>query len=391
MVKRKFEKSFLIIVILALQIIFFSGFITRVMTTLYLDNFESYVTTQVAKRAYAVWEDGAQLEISLDEKSGENNSRGMRIDILGPNKMDGSKTGSVFHSLPLLQRNWTGASGIRFWVKNTDKSDLWLTLNFKEAYNEYWAIRHGAEYLLEADGKPLFQEECFYGNIRIPAEFTGKVIVPIESFSVPEWNTARGDEILQLNDIESYALGITLDDKYPLTFYIDTFEVFISSEPFTFIQGVRQIQIPDSGQLNEFYKIKTTGKNEYVNGSSVTWMVESALNTLVRIEEDGSLIIPSGSKDETITIFFNSDIPMIDQRVGYNVRLFHPENLANREINEETNNVPSALLSKTTPYDQFSQEFEAWAREYRPLFVLISVGLVLLFIFILSTFQRKLK
>ncbi len=371
--------------------IFSSGFIHREISTIYLDNFDAYVTTQVARRAYAAWEDGAQLEISLQEKSGEKGTRGLRIDALGPNSLDGNKTGSIFHSLPLMRRNWTGASGIRFWINNPDTNDLWLTLNFKEAYNEYWSVRHGAEYLLEGNDKPLFQEECFYGNIRIPGEFMGKVIIPMESFSVPDWNTARGDEILQLNDIESYALGITLDEKYPLTFIIDSFEVISSSEPFVFIQGVREIEIPESGQLNEFFKIKSTGRMGSEDVTSIAWMVESALNPRVTIDKDGTLTIPSGSSDEIITVFFHRDIPAYSQKTGYSVRLFNQRNSADGEVIQEASSVPAALLSQPSNYDRFSREFETWAREYRPLFVLISVGLVLLFIFILSTFQSKLK
>lgn len=390
MILQKSGKVQKFILFFSLLVLFSLGF-SKDISTIFIDDFEGYVTTQLVKRAYAVWEDGAILNISMNERSGENASRSMQIDVLGPNTLDGSQTGSIYHSLPLTKRNWSGASAFRFWIKNPDKSDLWLTLNFKESYNEYWSIRHGAQVLMVEERGGAFQEDCFYGNIRVPAEFTGKVVIPMESFSVPQWNTARGDEILQLKDIESYALGITLNDDYPRTYIVDSVEVIAVPDPFLFINGERQIQIPDSGQLSEFYSIQPIGGTITDDNGSINWTLESKLNPVVTIDKNGTLTIPSSSKDESILLIASVDTPSYARKVGYSIKLFHTQTESAQSKTAGSEKIPPVLITKPTAYDQFVREFETWAREYRPLFVVISVGFVLLFIFILSSFQSKLK
>ncbi len=239
------------------------------------ENFEEYFSTVQVKRAFTIWQDGASLDISLDTKQIEGGKQSLRIDVLGPNPFDGVKNGSIYHALPMGSRNWLNASEISFWVSNPSDNALWLTFNFKEAYNEYWSVKHGGAFLLQSSAGSSIQYESQYGNLVIPAQFTGKVILPVNNFSIPEWNTARGDKQLQLANIESFAIGITLNEDYPRTFYIDSLNILPPGETPATIHGVKQIRIPESGEYRVAYKIENGLSEDSIQGN---WKVKSQTN-----------------------------------------------------------------------------------------------------------------
>ncbi len=355
---------------------------------IFSDNFESYVSTYQLEKAYADWEDGAQLEISLENTQADGSGNAMRIKVLGPNPYDGQKSGSIYHSLPLFSRNWTDAAGVSFWISNPSDDVLWLTFNFKEAYNEYWSVASGMPFLLSGKDGAYIQSQCQYGNLVIPAQFTGKVVIPLGSFSVPEWNTARGDQILQTRSIESYAIGIALNNDYPRVFYFDTFEVLRSDEVPVAIDGEVVIRIPDSGEHLETYTVRIGFEDEKVEGS---WKVETLSNPGLSMDMSGVLTIPVGSVDEVISVVFTSVENGTEKKVSLPVKLVSGKMTpANSYGDEETNAIPSELLEKTE-YEQFAADFETWALEHRPLFVTISVFLVVLVIYMLSNLQNRLK
>ena len=107
-------------------------------------------------------------------------------------------------SCPYSQRNWSDGTGVRFWVINLNTEPLSLSFNFKEEFNEYWAVSGSGAYFLQGEDGSLLQQKIQYGNLQIPAIFQGFVVIPFYSFSVPEWNTALGDHVMKLARIESY-------------------------------------------------------------------------------------------------------------------------------------------------------------------------------------------
>lgn len=351
--------------------------------SLYSDDFEGYVTTKLVRHAYAVWEDGAQLEINLENKNVGDGAQALRVDVLGPNPLDNATTGSIYHSLPLNRRDWSNSAGIRFWINNPSKDNLWLTFNFKEAYNEYWSVDSGAPYLLVGSDLSVQQEECQYGDMVIPAEFTGRVVIPISSFAVPDWNTARGDRKLQLSAIESYALGVTIHNDYPQTFYFDSFEVLSPDEIIPVIKGVRQIEIPPSGEHRETYQIinSTTGST-----IPAAWKVKSSINPGLAVTGDGSLTIPSTAYAGVATLYANSTATGAETLTSLQIKL-----TGGAFPVQETQTADVVPAPTKTAYEKFAADFEKWAMEYRPLFVIISVTLVVICIFFLSRFQNRLK
>jgi hypothetical protein len=354
---------------------------------LYRDDFEYYVTSKLVQQSYTAWEDGAKLDVQLEKDIVGDGSQSMRVDVLGPNPMDNVTSGSIYHSLPLTNRDWSHSVGVRFWINNPSIDYLWLTFNFKEAYNEYWAVNPGAPFLLQGLDGSIQQYDCQYGNLVIPPNFTGRVIIPVSSFAVPEWSTARGDKKLQLYAIESYALGVTLQKDFPRTFYIDTFEVLSPAEILPVILGVKQIEIPSSGE-----HLETFDNVDITTGSKIStlWKVESPNNPDLVITDDGVLIIPSTSKAGLATIYSkwsnSGDGSFISKEIKLTGGVF-PQ-IDNSESGSSSEVVP---MPEKTAYDRFASDFEKWAMDYRPLFVVISVSVVVLIIFLLSRFQNKLK
>jgi len=354
---------------------------------LYRDDFEQYVTSKLVQQSYTAWEDGAKLDVQLEKDIVGDGSQSMRVDVLGPNPMDNVTSGSIYHSLPLTNRDWSHSAGVRFWINNPSTDYLWLTFNFKEAYNEYWAVNPGAPYLLLGLDASIQQFDCQYGNLVIPPNFIGRVIIPISSFTVPEWSTARGDKKLQLSAIESYALGVTLQKDYPRTFYIDTFEVLSPAETLPVIHGVKQIEIPSSGEHLESF-----GVVDITTGSTIStlWKVESPNNPDLVITGDGILTIPSTAKAGLATIYSkwsnSGDGSFISKEIKLTGGVFPQAENPEASTSSEVVRIP-----EKTAYDEFASDFEKWAMDYRPLFVVISVSVVVIIIFLLSRFQNKLK
>ncbi len=360
--------------------------VTSRQESLYKDTFEQYVTTKLVQQAYQVWEDGARLEVNLDTDKEGIGTKSLRVDVIGPNSLTDATSGSIYHSLALNQRDWSNSSGFRFWIKNPSNDSLWLTFNFKEAYNEYWSVTAGAPFIIEGEDSRFVQLESRYGNLVIPPGFSGRVTIPIASFTVPDWNTARGDKQLQLSSIESFALGVTVQKDYPRTFFIDSFEVLSAGTAIPVIQGVREIEIPTSGEHVEKFQLVDITKG---TGITPFWNVKSLADPGLSISPDGSLAISSSSKAGRVTITASIDIN------GENFITYKDIQLtggASPAVDQSSDSPDEAILLPTqTAYDAFASDFEKWAMEYRPLFVFISVSLVLMFIFLLSRFQNKLK
>lgn len=354
--------------------------------SLYKETFEQYVTTKLVQQAYQVWEDGARLEVNLDTNKEGVGTKSLRVDVIGPNPLTNATSGSIYHSLALTRRDWSNSSGFRFWIKNPSNDSLWLTFNFKEAYNEYWSVTAGAPFIIEGVDSRLVQMESRYGNLVIPPDFSGWVTIPISSFSVPDWNTARGDKQLQLSSIESFALGVTVQNDYPRTFFIDSFEVLSAETTIPVITGVREIEIPTSGEHIEKFQLVDITKG---TGITPLWNVKSPANPGLSISPDGSLAIPYSSKAEWITITASVDINGENVTTSEEIQLTGGAFPAGDQSSDSPEE--AIVLPTQTAYDAFASDFEKWAMEYRPLFVLISVSLVLIFIFLLSRFQNKLK
>ncbi len=390
---RKLLKIYQLLV-LALFIIIFSGFsnsylalVSPPQEQLFIDTFEQYVTTKLVRQAYQVWEDGARIEVNLDTNAVGIGTKSLKVDVIGPNPMDNVSSGSIYHSLPLNQRNWSNSSGFRFWIKNPSNNSLWLTFNFKEAYNEYWSVAEGAPYIIEDKTSPSIQLESQYGNLIIPPDFTGWVTIPIGSFSVPDWNTARGDKTLQLSSIESYALGVTVQKDYPRTFYIDNFEVLSSDVVIPLIEGTNEIEIPKSGEHLEKFQAVDIAKGTAL---SAEWSIDSQNNHDLSITSGGSVIIPSSAKAGFVNIAAsvksNEKTFVITRKTLLTGGAFPIAEDHSADASNQVLPIPTK-----TAYEEFASNFEKWAMDYRPLFVIISVSVVLMFILILSRFQNNLK
>ncbi len=263
---------------------------------------------------------------------------------------------------------------------------LWLTFNFKEAYNEVLVCKAWRAFLLQSSAGSSIQYESQYGNLVIPAQFTGKVILPVNNFSIPEWNTARGDKQLQLANIESFAIGITLNEDYPRTFYIDSLNILPPGETPATIHGVKQIRIPESGEYRVAYKI------EKVYQRIPSRKLESKKSTNRCFHRSRRCFNNSrGTRDETISIISGRPSSDGSSEVSMDVILFSDSSgtaIAQTSGKEET---LAEEKMQGSDYDRFAANFELWAMENRPLFVLLSVGLVVFIIFLLSVFQNRLK
>jgi hypothetical protein len=354
-----------------------------------IDNFEKYTTDKAIQKAYTVWSDGALMQVTVQ---GGPEDRSMHVDILSANPSNQATTGSIYHVLSGSQRDWSGASAVRFAIENSSSETLSLSFNFKEAYNEYWAVASQGAFFLQDENGNLLQQDIAYGNLPIPANYQGWVLIPFFSFAVPDWNTARGNQVMNLEHIESLAFSVNLGAVLPQTFSIDDIELLPDSGYAVLdIQGARSIQIPASGEHHEpYFANQVSPVDQSTQPVEVQWSLADTQDGLISIGTDGTLVIPSTAHSGNLILqaafAFGS---------GTITREISVELTGGQTLSGANTQSPTAVTVPTqavlTAYDQFSQNFEVWAVQNRLLFVFLSIAVILLIVVILTLLQRRLK
>jgi len=358
---------------------------------IFFDDFEEYLNNKDIKKAYTVWEDGAILNVTLQNTHVHSGKQALDIEIVSTNPNNQSINGSIYHILPRSHRNWSQGSQIRFWVNNTSENTLLLSFNFKEEFNEYWAINSSGVFFLQSEEGDLLQQEILYGNLPISANYQGFVVIPFYSFTVPDWSTARGDRIMNLARIESYAIAVNIGENSPNTFTIDDIEVSGLDEIITLeIQGVKSILVPPSGEHHEQYTafLGSPAKNTSENVNAI-WSLRQPYDPLIKIDDKGNLAIPAGVKDSSVILVavYTSQENNITKEFA--IVLGNGQSTSEEQITLETLDKPTQVVDSTD--HQPSKAFETWATENRVLFVIISVSAILLILSLLSLFQRRIK
>jgi hypothetical protein len=357
------------------------------------DQFE-YLTTGLFNGAFAAWKDGAQITITLAKDLRKPGDSAMRVELTGPNKNTASRDASIFRILQLLERRWTGGAAARFWLDNPSEYPLAFSFNFKEEFNEYWATSGSQIFFLENEDGRLLKENAQYGNLSVPAGYQGYVVIPFEGLTVPEWNTARGDFKMDLDAVESFALGVSIDQHYSRHFFVDDFQVISARYPYLEIQGPAEIQVPSEGELRQQYSavLDIPDWNATLK-IKPAWVLPSDIDPLLRWEDSGWLVIPSGVQSQKFNLaaeYSYGDYSLMDE---WSVTITGIETDTDTPSSPENDSVlvSDPSLREKSAYEQLSEGFERWTFENRPLFVLLTVGVIMIVLAILAFFQRRMR
>jgi hypothetical protein len=266
-------------------------------------------------------------------------------------------------------------------------------VNFKERFNEYWAVKQSGAFLLENPAGQYQRRDIEFGNLPIPPDYSGYVVVPFTSFWVPDWNSARGDEVMDLSAIESFAFGVTIPGAFPHIFILDEISVLGQAEySYLQIKGADSVMAPASGEHREPFSAYL---NETISDSSrmvaAEWQVDGAPDDGITIDTNGWLSVPAGSAGGavTLTATYRSDQGVFTD--SHTVMLTGDATEEAAQPDEAQTAAPAATPPELSDYERFSLEFEAWAAQNRPLFVLLSIAAVLLFLAVLTSFQKRIK
>lgn len=357
----------------------------------FYDDFEHYRNNTQIASAYQTWDDGAVIKTLLEREDVHTGRKAMRVEIISPNERSGSTIGSIFHNLSGNQRNWSLGTAVRFWVKNPDQELLLLTFNFKEAYNEYWAVNSKGIFFLEPEPGEYQKKEIEYGNLPIPANYSGFVVIPFSSFIVPDWNTAWGNENMELHHIATFSFGLTLGRNYPAHFLLDDIQI-VDTNPSFYLEIYRNNTIiftPDDTYSR--FKINAYLVNpEYQEIKEVQPdCIIKHQSDMVQIDQDGWLTISSGNKEQEITVFCeytHEDKKYFDE---FRVSLITSESSTAELAESLSPAIPAVEYAETAGSRQLSP-FDAWAYHNRPQFVVISTGLTLILVIILSAYQKRI-
>ncbi len=385
---------FLFILILIPAVLAFSP----IHESVFEQNFEDIPHNRRLNRDFQVWENGAVLELFLEKSNVNSGNNGLRIVAKSANPINQAQDGSVYQALPSSDRNWSGAEAVQFWVNNPNPTEILITFNFKELFSEYWAVAEHGTFYLSTQQSVFQQQEIFYSNLPIPAFFEGLVIVPFESFSVPDWNTAKSNGLMDLEKIDSYALGIRIDSDTPFSIFIDDISIFGQTDLAELkITGPDRILIPPSGELIETFSAAVHRQADLIAEEvDIQWSIQEQAPEYVTITPGGKLSIPAGTENGLVLLRaacttgdyqIIRDWPVLLYQAGYDEPFTNPPTRV-----DSTGRLVSYELPSDTPrYDAFSAGFDVWAMQNRPLFIVLIMMVVLAFLTILSTSKSKLK
>ncbi len=361
---------------------------------IFFDDLESFLNSSQLKTAYTVWEDGALLDMALEKGHVFSGTKSMRVDVVGPNPQTLSTSASIYHLLQFTESNWTDGAGIRLWVNNLSRFPLSMTFNFKEMHNEFWAIAENSLFYLESAENGYLQQQGQYGNLIIPAFYKGFLVIPFDSFSVPEWNTAKGDEQLNLGQIESFSFGFNITSTELQRLYIDDIDILPESN-FTVAQitGNTTVDIPQSGEHREPYSLIFPAEMDASSAFlAPEWTIDESSDDAVQMDTEGWLTIPAGTRPGMVKIAV--DFPSVAEsgKVALMIKLTDPQ-LGENPVSDEfiVPNEIKEVESENSAYLQFANQFETWASLNRAWFVLISVTAVVLVLILLTFLQNRLK
>lgn len=362
-------------------------------TPIFFDDFESFISTNQLKTAYTVWEDGAVLDIALEKGHVNSGVKSLRVDVVGANPQTLSTSASIYHLLQFTESNWSEGTGIRLWVSNLSRFPLSLTFNFKEMRNEFWAISDDCIFYLENPDQSYNQQQGQYGNLIVPAFYKGFLIIPFEGFSVPEWNTAKGNQNLDLSQIESFSFGINITTTELQRLYIDDIQILSRADfNLTQISGNTTVEIPQTGEHREPYSLTLPPKVDTSSPPDPEWTIEASSVAGVKIDADGWLTIPAGTRPGKVTLSVDFPTTVGMEKTDMVVSLFDP-NLGEAQVLEEivVQDEIRTIENKNSAYLQFANQFESWASKNRTWFVLIAISGVLLLLIGITFLQNRLK
>ncbi len=359
-----------------------------------LDDFEGYTSEKQFQRIWSSWEEGAEMALRLEDSGADDHGMVMAVEMLALSEGDQPNIGSVFALLYGEDRDWQQGKGLSFWLDNTSGDNLFLSLNFKEQYNEFWATTDGGPVFLQPDGGVYQQSRIEFGNIPIPADFRGTITVPFTSFAVPEWNTANGDGQIDLKAVESLGFAVMAQEELPFTFTLDDFEV--QRETFDTelsIVGPDYIYLPGSGAHIETYTAELTSVTENSSASSaISWEIVSPQDDSAVIDQDGQLTIQHDFQGNQVLLAatYQSEYGPVSQEYPVTIGSAAADEAGLSTVDEMP---PDEMQSQTEPtqLEQISQTYNSWLENYRLLTVIVSVLVVLAIVFVFAYVELKLR
>ncbi|MDP2337208.1 MAG: right-handed parallel beta-helix repeat-containing protein [Bacteroidota bacterium] len=150
------------------------------------------------------WTVGAPVDIDLVDTPAPGIKKALKFT---PETSNGSQPGFDF-GIKLKDTDFTGADGIRFWVKNLSLSnrEYLIKISFDEASGERWAGKESSiKYILIKNDGARKKNQNSKAEIRIPIGFEGYIEIAMNQFALASSGKVNG--VLELNNISGFHIG----------------------------------------------------------------------------------------------------------------------------------------------------------------------------------------
>ena len=215
-----------------------------------LEDFESFHNDVEINSKFSVYSEGGIAKVGLEKnvrKSGEKSGKFTGVDV---NSRAANEYSFISYLLPEDKQNWSSYTAFAFWLKNENPTGFLFNLYFKENSGIDWTLKVDSRVYLHWDTGEVEILTITFGNITIPPDFSGTVVLPFESLSVPSW-TAVPDagKPINLESMNQFALGFSCLVMEEKTFYMDDIRVLREDDPVGCkIKLGNSLVIPQSGE-----------------------------------------------------------------------------------------------------------------------------------------------
>ena len=272
----------------------FSSLYKANAVTLTIDDFEKYSVGQNLSSKFSLWtSSNATADFSIVEGGWGNNTKSAKLTTT-----DTLDTGwmTFFYTTDNDKRDWSGADGVSFNFKSVDNKSLSMYFAIVDKQNENWSAGQSIKYFLKHTGSDIYEtKQGSAGGIIFPANFDGEVIIPFNSFYIPDWATPVNG-ILDLDVVSAMNIGFSPVNMKGQSMYIDDIKLYNADSAISSLELFSQEKVYIPTKLTEYAQVIPHAYNSLgieVDNPQINWSITPSDSNIIL--SDGVVTVKPGA------------------------------------------------------------------------------------------------
>ena len=293
----------------------FSSLYKANAVTLTIDDFEKYSVGQNMSSKFSLWSNcAAAASFTAVQESWGNNTKSAKLTVTDTN--DGGWIDYAY-SPDVDKRNWSGADGICFKFKSISNKGLTMYFSIDDTQNERWICGESFKYYIKNNGDSLYKTTLgSHQAVIFPINFDGEIIIPFNTFYMPEWATPVNGT-LDLDNVKNIHISFSSDNMKNQSMYLDDIKLYDADSEVTSLKLTSQDKVYIPSEMYEYAQVVPhayNGSGIEVDNAQINWSITAADNNISF--SDGLITVKPGanSGDYTIRGVLTSNSSIFDEK-----------------------------------------------------------------------------